>query len=246
MKNATKYWICDKVKDWLIEDATLGAKALHKKIKEHHKVDIHYKRVYMGVKEVFPEVEHRECMFHLVSNFKKKYHGKVFDDHLWVVAYSWNKYIFDKNWVAMETAKPAATTYLRKWHTRLWTRSQFSTICKVDCVTNNLAECFNKWIKHHKSLNLDDLMDKLRQMIMIMWNRRRKVAKKLAGLLILPLIMKKLNAKSRELNLEVVESSEEVAEVTQLGGSGSLSSTCMTTHVLVDNGKFPAFLASML
>ncbi|XBI93094.1 hypothetical protein VPH35_030022 [Triticum aestivum] len=176
--------------------------------------------VMTWVKEVFPEVEHRECMFHLVSNFKKKYHGKVFDAHLWAAAYSWNKYIFEKNWVAMETAKPAATTYLRKWHTRLWTRSQFSTICKVDYVTNNLAECFNKWIKHHKSLNLDDLMDKLRQMIMIMWNRRRKVAKKLAGLLILPHIMKKLNAKSRELNLEVVESSEEVAEVTQLGGSG--------------------------
>ena len=36
-----------------------------------------------GVKEVFPEAEHRECMFHLVTNFKKKFHGKVFDDHLW-------------------------------------------------------------------------------------------------------------------------------------------------------------------
>ena len=38
--------------------------------------------------------------------------------------------------------------------------------------------------------------------------------------LILPHIIKKLNAKTRELNLEVVESSEEVAEVTALGGSG--------------------------
>lgn len=48
MKNATKFWICEKVKDWLIEDATLGPKALQKKLKEHHKVSIHYKRVYMG------------------------------------------------------------------------------------------------------------------------------------------------------------------------------------------------------
>lgn len=37
----------DKVKDWLL-DATLGPKELQKKIKEHHKVKIHYKRVYMG------------------------------------------------------------------------------------------------------------------------------------------------------------------------------------------------------
>ena len=65
--------------------------------------------VMIGVKEVFPEAEHRECMFHLVTNFKKKFHGKVFDDHLWAAAYSWNPYLFDKHWVAMETAKPAAT-----------------------------------------------------------------------------------------------------------------------------------------
>lgn len=38
--------------------------------------------VMVGVAEVFPLAEHRECMFHLVSNFKKKYRGKVFDDHL--------------------------------------------------------------------------------------------------------------------------------------------------------------------
>jgi hypothetical protein len=171
--------------------------------------------VMTGVKEVFPE----ECMFHLVSNFKKKFSGKVFDDHLWAAAYSWNPYIFDKNWAAMEAVKPAATTYIRKWHNRLWSRSQFSTICKVDYVTNNLAECFNNWIKHHKSLNLDDFLDKARQMIMILWNDRRKVAKKLDGL-ILPHIMKKLNAMTRAFNLEVVECSEEVAEVVALGGSG--------------------------
>jgi hypothetical protein len=62
-------------------------------------------------------------------------------------------------------------------------------------------------------------MDKARQLIMIKWNERRKISKKLDGL-ILPHIMKKLNAMTRELNLEVVECSEEVAEVTALGGSG--------------------------
>jgi hypothetical protein len=36
------------VKDFLIEDATLGAKALLQKIKEHHKVSINYQRVYKG------------------------------------------------------------------------------------------------------------------------------------------------------------------------------------------------------
>jgi hypothetical protein len=66
----------------------------------------------------------------------------------------------------METTKPAATAYLRKSHKKLWSRSPFSTICKVDYVTNNLAESTNNWVKEHKSMNLDDFMDKIRQMIM--------------------------------------------------------------------------------
>ena len=97
--------------------------------------------------------------------------------------------------------------------------SQFKTICKVDYVTNNLAESFNNWIKPHKSMNLDDFMDKLRQMLMPKWNKRRKIGRKLQGL-ILPHIIKELNEQSREVNLEVEECSEEVAEVTAMGGSG--------------------------
>jgi len=37
-----------KVKDFLIVDATLGAAELVKKLKEHRKVNINYKRVYDG------------------------------------------------------------------------------------------------------------------------------------------------------------------------------------------------------
>ena len=135
-------------------------------------------------------------MFHLVMNFKKRHHGKVFYDHLWPAAYSWNQYLFDKYWVAMEIAKPATTAYLRKSHKKLWSRSQFSTICKVDYVTNNLVESFNIWVKEHKSMNLDDFMDEIRQMIMIKWNQRRKISRQLGGF-ILPHIIKMLNEKSR-------------------------------------------------
>ena len=44
--------------------------------------------VMAGVGEVFLGAKCRECMFHLVANFKKRYQGKVFDDHLWAAAYS--------------------------------------------------------------------------------------------------------------------------------------------------------------
>ena len=44
------------MKDCLIEDATLRAKAMQKMIKEHHKVGLHYKRVYMGKKLALKEL----------------------------------------------------------------------------------------------------------------------------------------------------------------------------------------------
>jgi hypothetical protein len=71
-------------------------------------------------------------MWHLVNNFKKRYHGKVFVDHLWVAAYSWHPHFFEKHWVEMESAKVVATEYIKERHTRLWSRSQFLTRCKVD------------------------------------------------------------------------------------------------------------------
>jgi len=51
-------------------------------------------------------------------------------------------------------------------------------------------------------MNLDDFMDKIRWMIMRKWTQRRKISKKFDGL-ILPHVIKDLNEKSRELNLEV-------------------------------------------
>ena len=54
--------------------------------------------VMNGVSEVFPNAEHREWMYHLVQNFKKRYNGKVFDDHLWASSYSWSPYIFEKHY----------------------------------------------------------------------------------------------------------------------------------------------------
>ena len=61
-------------------------------------------------------------------------------------------------------------------------------------------------------------MDEIRKMLMCKWNQRRKTSKKFDGF-ILPDIIKDLIEKSREINLEAEECSEDVAEVTAMGGS---------------------------
>uniref|UniRef100_A0A0E0DPP5 Uncharacterized protein n=1 Tax=Oryza meridionalis TaxID=40149 RepID=A0A0E0DPP5_9ORYZ len=48
IKAASKFWICEKVKDWLLQDASVGAKELQRRIHETHKVKINYKRVHVG------------------------------------------------------------------------------------------------------------------------------------------------------------------------------------------------------
>jgi hypothetical protein len=96
------------------------------------------------VSKVFPDAEHRECMHHLIQNFKKHYSGQIFDDPLWASAYSWRPYMFEKHYQVIVAAKPEAMKWLQENHKKLWTRSQFSTLLKVDYVTNNLAK---KWVR---------------------------------------------------------------------------------------------------
>jgi hypothetical protein len=114
-------------------------------------------------------------------NFNKRYTRKIFEDHLWAAAYSWAPYFFEKHWNAMDEENPEAMNYIRQCHTKIWARSQFWTHCKVDYITNNLAEYFNNWVKKYKGLNLDDFMDMIRQLIMDKWDIRRDVSAKMKG-----------------------------------------------------------------
>ncbi|WVZ81653.1 hypothetical protein U9M48_029007 [Paspalum notatum var. saurae] len=91
----------------------------------------------------------------------------VFDDNLWPAAYAWNPYYFEKHWKAMAEAKPASVKYLRDNHNKIWTRSQFSTLSKVDY--------------GHKGMHLDSLLDTLRQKLMAKFHQRRKLGEKMQG-----------------------------------------------------------------
>lgn len=42
-----------------------------------------------AVDDVYPGVEHRECMRHLWKNFKKQYHGEVFNYNMWLATKSY-------------------------------------------------------------------------------------------------------------------------------------------------------------
>ena len=61
---------------------------------------------------------------------------------------------------------PQAMKWIHDNHRHLWTRHLFSEASKVDYVTNNITETFNSSIRNEKSLNVVDLMDRIRQLCM--------------------------------------------------------------------------------
>ena len=150
-----------------------------------------------AVEQVWPGVEHRECMRHLAANFRKKFKGKVYDDNLWAASLTFSSR--KHNWHMKQIlAKKSVQKYMAEHHTKIWYRSKFNEICKVDYVNNNLAESFNSKVRKVKSLLIVDMLDKIRQMIMEKFDLRMRIAlEKWLGHLIIPSVIKALHAKSK-------------------------------------------------
>ncbi|KAK3130033.1 hypothetical protein QOZ80_6BG0488050 [Eleusine coracana subsp. coracana] len=155
------------------------------------------KGIDQAVTRVFTNgVEHRECMRHLFKNFQKRLHGELFERNLWPAARAYRNHDYLKHFNAMKEASPKAIEWIEENHKHLWARCEFSTVSKCDYVTNNLAETFNNWIRHDRSLPPIDLLDTIRQKLMEKLHVRRGLAAKLNGK-VLPHIKKELHAKSR-------------------------------------------------
>lgn len=151
-------------------------------------------------------------MRRLVTNFKKRFHGKVYDDNLWPAAYAWQIERYEGHMEKIRSSNVDVQPWIEKYHLNLWMRCKFSTLTKVDYVTNNLAESFNNWISKYKAIHVIDLVDTLRQMIMSKFLQRRMVAKQLQGK-ILPHIMAELTAKSFDLKYEIERNGDDRAVI---------------------------------
>jgi len=129
-----------------------------------------------AVKSVFPDAEWRECFRHLMENMKKYYTGDVYGKNMWPAARAYSphkfKYFFDK----VLAASPEVQKWLDEHHPFLWARSKFSADIKCDYINNNLAESWNAWIKEHKDLPVHCMVDAIREQIMILFAKRRKIS----------------------------------------------------------------------
>ena len=93
-------------------------------------------------------------MCHLVENFRNKFKCKIYDDNLWPASYTCSERKHEHHLRVLYAHNPLVREYMDAHHEKLLSRSKFNEICKVDYVTNNLAECFNAKIKSLKWLVL--------------------------------------------------------------------------------------------
>jgi hypothetical protein len=155
------------------------------------------------VDNVFPGVEHRECMCHLAANFGKKFKRKVHADNLWPASLTCS--VKKHNYHMRQLYKnDKVNEYLDTHHSKIWARSQFSDLSKVDYVHNNLEESFNSTIWKLKGLYLVNLLDKIR----IEYIKKFHVcagiaAAKFMGHIIIPSVMNELKQKTRGLEIDM-------------------------------------------
>jgi len=101
-------------------------------------------------------------MRHLVQNFTKKIKGKVYTENLWPASYTCSLRKHEHHLRVLYAANPGVKEYMDGHHGKVWSRSQFNEICKVDYVTSNLAESFNAKVKSLKGLMMWQIFDKIR------------------------------------------------------------------------------------
>jgi hypothetical protein len=173
-----------------------------------------------AVTHCFPHAKKRECFRHLMGNYVKSYSGS---EHMYPAARAYRSEVFEHH-VSHVRSVPKIAEYLDQHHKFLWYRSGFNPAIKCDYITNNMAEVFNNWVKDHKDLPVCDLADKIREMTMELFHRRR-IGARLQGL-ILPSVIATLKSQTRGLgHLTIVKSDNYLAEVRD-------STNCLTKHVV--------------
>ncbi|CAN6274954.1 unnamed protein product [Urochloa humidicola] len=164
-----------------------------------------------SVRKVFPNAEQRECFFHLMKNFKKKFRGF---GQISPAARAYREDLFYEYIASIISDNAEAVKWLQKNHKLLWYRCGFNPEIKCDYITSNIAESFNNMIRDHKELPVADLADKIKEVIMKLWYRRRNIADRLPEGRILPSIMVQLKANTRGLgHLKIVPATNWSAEV---------------------------------
>ncbi|GJW22322.1 hypothetical protein Tco_0032944, partial [Tanacetum coccineum] len=175
------------------------------------------KGLEVAITQVYPDAEHRECLRHLYSNFKKKFRGDFYNIKLWGAAKTYSVNVHDRLLNDIAGVSEKAITYLHANHNKVWIRCKFGTTSKCDYITNNVSESFNSWVGDLRYQQVLNLLDGIREMLMAHFDKKRRVVRKWKGTLV-PATKTYLKNISKNLGeYAVCRSSDNRAEVKHKG-----------------------------
>ncbi|KAK1369124.1 hypothetical protein POM88_035216 [Heracleum sosnowskyi] len=144
-----------------------------------------------AIRELLPEVEHRFCNRHLVSNLKKINKTNIVRNAFWDAATATHLQAFKKAMKNLERHSKPAATKMKELDPSWWSKAYFKTHSKTESTENNMSECFNSWIMRARYMPLIDMLTKIHDMLMTRLHEKRDTIQQI-DCVVVPSIRRKL------------------------------------------------------
>lgn len=126
-----------------------------------------------AIRELLPQVEHRFCTRHLISNLQKVYPSSLVKTSFWNASTATHPQAFKKAMKELERASKGAAAKMKELDPGVWSKAYFSTHSMTDSTENNMSECFNSWILKTRYMPIIDMLTEIHDMLMTRMHQKR-------------------------------------------------------------------------
>ncbi|XP_072078179.1 uncharacterized protein [Arachis hypogaea] len=148
--------------------------------------------------EVIPGVDHRFCVRHLYSNFRKKFSGLHLKQLMWGCAKATHWKEWEREMAVIRQINVEAHRHLNAIPPRFWSRSMFNFHSKCDTLVNNICESFNGAIIESREKPIVTMLEEIRVYLISRWAVNRERIQNFNGT-VLPRIRKKIERRCRSV-----------------------------------------------
>jgi MuDR family transposase/MULE transposase domain/SWIM zinc finger len=135
-----------------------------------------------AVRTQFPGASHGFCMRHLSENFRKESKNPSLISLLWKAAYAQTQTKFEQVIFEIELISVDAAQWVLRCSPSLWASFCFEGK-RYGHLTSNIVESFNSWILEARELPILNLLEKIRQQLMVWFTERRRRGSQMQSIL---------------------------------------------------------------
>ncbi|KAL4337366.1 hypothetical protein AHAS_Ahas12G0103000 [Arachis hypogaea] len=124
--------------------------------------------------ELLPGIDHRFCVRHLYSNFRKRFPGVQLKMMLWKAAKATYIQEWERRMKEIQLIDQGAYNHLMEIPAKYWSKSRFNYFPKVDTLVNNMCECFNSVIVEAREKSIVSMLEDIRVYLINRWADNRQ------------------------------------------------------------------------